>query len=314
MGNCCGSSSAPRDAAQEMQTREPMDQTRAKPSPKAAGNSSLTVFKSPSHTERRAPGPDKPKPMRRRSSITESFAVGNQYVIKLILDCLQRHRSMGVLKSLNSILMKFSKVKAGLSSARKAFQDLQDKETPESNTVSASELETACEMIGLEVSARVFSLLKLDPTEDLNFKEFVVALSLLYLLKPEAEGPFEDATKDPSEPPRQPTEFEKAIDIVVSSFNFFDGNADGFLEKHEVLQTFNTASSRSKRGGNISVKRFEEMDWDQDEKITFPEFLHAYETWIGFDDDEEEEEDFEGGSFRASTEGGSSIKKLLLTS
>eukprot|EP00976_Prorocentrum_cordatum_P065057 1177745-Prorocentrum_minimum.AAC.1 len=55
------------------------------------------------------------------------------------------------------------------------------------------------------------------------------------------------------------------------------------------------------------------MDWDQDEKITFPEFLHAYETWIGFDDDEEEEEDFEGGSFRASTEGGSSIKKLLLT-
>eukprot|EP00959_Pyramimonas_sp_CCMP1952_P211881 4433951-Pyramimonas_sp.AAC.1 len=43
--------------------------------------------------------------------------------------------------------------------------------------------QTACEMIGLEVSARVFSLLKLDPTEDLNFKEFVVALSLLYLLK-----------------------------------------------------------------------------------------------------------------------------------
>lgn len=285
MGNACFGGAKPQEG-EASQKEVPKRNVTTPPKPSRMSSGGFNLFGSPSQSEKskgRAPGPDKPKPMRRRSSITESFSVRNEYVIKLLHDCLQRHRARGVMKSLNSILMKFSKVEEGLASARKAFKEL---EKPGTNTVVASELETACEMIGLDISDNVISHLKIDPKDVMNFKEFVVALSLVYMVRPEAESPFEDD----AQPARKPTEFEQAIDIVVDSFNFFDSNADGILEKPEVLQTFNTASARNKDGrGNISAKRFEEMDWDQDEKITFPEFLHAYETWIGIEDDEEED-------------------------
>uniref|UniRef100_A0A7S0WST5 EF-hand domain-containing protein n=1 Tax=Pyramimonas obovata TaxID=1411642 RepID=A0A7S0WST5_9CHLO len=277
MGNCFGSKS---------QGQEQKNDVQSPPKPSGISSGGLSLFGGSSQSDKnkgRSPLPDKPKPRRRRSSITESFSVRNEYVIKLLHDCLQRHRARGVMKSLNSILMKFSKVEEGLSSARKAFKEL---EKPGTNTVCASELETACEKIGLDLSGDAISALKIDPNDTMNFKEFVVALSLVYMVKPETESPLED----PGKPARKPTEFEQAIDIVVDSFNFFDSNADGILEKPEVLNTFNTASARNKDGrGNISAKRFEEMDWDQDEKITFPEFLHAYETWIGIEDDDEED-------------------------
>ena len=38
-------------------------------------------------------------------------------------------------------------------------------------------------MIGLDVDDKIISVLKIDPTDRMNFKEFVVALSLVYMVK-----------------------------------------------------------------------------------------------------------------------------------
>jgi hypothetical protein len=40
--------------------------------------------------------------------------------------------------------------------------------------------------------------------------------------------------------------------------------------------------------------RAQEMDWDRDEKIYFPEFLFAFESWIGLDVDEDDDDDNDG--------------------
>ena len=34
--------------------------------------------------------------------------------------------------------------------------------------------------------------------------------------------------------------------------------------------------------------RFEEMDWDRSQQVSFQEFLHAVEGWVGLGEDEDE--------------------------
>ena len=91
MGNVCFGAApvqepAPKNTPEKHATPPPV-----KPGRMSSGGLS-SMFRGNSQTDKqqnRRPGPDKPKPMRRRSSITESFSTSNEYVIKLLHDCLQ---------------------------------------------------------------------------------------------------------------------------------------------------------------------------------------------------------------------------------
>ena len=66
------------------------------------------------------------------------------------------------------------------------------------------------------------------------------------------------------------------------------------FERLKSLTSFSFGSSRIRvpdafKTGSSMSRRFSEMDFSKDGKVTFPEFVQAIESWAGDADDEEEE-------------------------
>jgi len=199
---------------------------------------------------------------RRRSSVRENFSSSKEgFIQTMILQALRRHRTERGLKSLNSILMKFTKVEAGMMTVRETFKELEKDGT---NAVTIADMPLACEKVGLDCPEDIMGNLLstgADQTDLVSFKEFIVTLALIFLIQRPNDGPDDDLEESAEAVKKQPTEFMMAVDTVVDAFNFFDGNSDGVVGKEEVLRIFNTASvggGRAGKGGaGISVKRFE---------------------------------------------------------
>lgn len=110
-------------------------------------------------------------------------------------------------------------------------------------------------------------------------------------------------------------EVEKAFEIMVDAFLYFDVDLDGVLVKDEVLDKFGAAK---RKGGSASFARGRfgevlslildiqfcfivfvvslasvEMDYDNNGRCTFKEFLFAFVGWVGTEDDEEDEDEEE---------------------
>jgi len=193
------------------------------------------------------------------------------------------------LKSLNSILMKFSQVGMGFSGAKKAFNEFDENRN---GTIEYSELKEVLTKLDAsipeDITRAVFEESDMNNDGKMNFKEFIVALALIYFYKGRS-------IKDSASPAPQIDlgKFDVAIAIVVDAFMYFDVDHDGHLQKEEVMSTFNQAtSSAGARNSTVSLsssrKRFEEMDWDDDGKISFTEFLFAFTGWVGLEDEDEE--------------------------
>ncbi|KAK3249195.1 calcium-dependent protein kinase [Cymbomonas tetramitiformis] len=177
-------------------------------------------------------------------------------------------------KTLNALIMKFSQVEAGFQACREVFKDF---DRDNSGAIDRKELAEAVGKLDLKVPGEmidaVFDESDLDKNENISFKEFVVTLSILYLIKPgEMKGKAEN-------------KFEAAVESVINAFHFFDKNGDGMLEKEEVMSAFKGQDSAE----NIFSTRFEEMDWDHNGQISFVEFMFAFESWVGLEDEEDEE-------------------------
>ena len=120
----------------------------------------------------------------------------------------------------------------------------------------------------------------------IDFREFVVLLVLVWLLRPQTEGAAGPAAGG----------IDKAMDTLVAAFRFFDKDNSGSIDREEVFQALDSddvSSSRAKHhsaprsgaGQTASRHRFQEMDFSKDGKVTFPEFVLAVETWAGVDEE-----------------------------
>ncbi|QHO48746.1 hypothetical protein HN51_000762 [Arachis hypogaea] len=114
----------------------------------------------------------------------------------------------------------------------------------------------------------------------MEFNEFTVLLCLVYLL---ADDPAALHTKSRIGLPNLESTFETLVDAFV----FLDKNKDGYVSKNEMIEAINEGGERS--SGRIAMKRFEEMDWDQNGMVNFKEFLFAFTRWVGIEDEEDEE-------------------------
>jgi Ca2+-binding EF-hand superfamily protein len=76
-------------------------------------------------------------------------------------------------------------------------------------------------------------------------------------------------------------QFEKEIsdekNLAILAFNLYDLNRDGFLDGHELRAVFvneaHTPSSETYE--NLIDHVLEEDDYDNDGKISFPEYYHS---------------------------------------
>jgi calcium-binding protein CML len=156
--------------------------------------------------------------------------------------------------------------------------------------IALSEFQESAPALQLHLSTSVLESIyhEADMNNDrtIDFREFVVLLVLVRLLRSEEEG-----AKGPAA-----GGIDKAVDTLVAAFRFFDKDNSGSIDREEVfaaLDSDDVSSSRAKHhsaprhgaGEAASRQRFQEMDFSKDGKVTFPEFVLAVETWAGVDEE-----------------------------
>ena len=232
---------------------------------------------------------------------------------KRVIKCKEDPRSPCV-KNLNQILMKFPTIKGGFESLKDIFVGV---DSDGSGDIDYCEWMTAMQEHGLSVAVpddqalQIFREADVDKNEKIDFKEFVLVMSFLYLL---GHVGVDEATMKDLSASRQERRITlhqkvaKAIDLVVDAFLFFDKNGDGRILKDEVVNGLNTSSGREaqrnfgkSQGLQVSRsqesstriwrRRFKEMDCDHSGSISLKEFIFAFEDWVGFDESEEEDDE-----------------------
>ncbi|AEE76858.2 EF-hand domain pair [Arabidopsis suecica] len=187
------------------------------------------------------------------------------------------HRS---LKSMDSIIMKFPKLREGLRNIRSVFESY-DNDT--NGTIDIEELKKCLEELKLSLSDEevkgLYSWCDVDGSKGIQFNEFIVLLCLIYLLaKPSSESSTESREMGPKL-------VESIFDPIVEVFLFLDKDGKGKLNKADVIKTLNNEDYPLERSpSHVTNMRFEEMDWGRKGKVGFREFLFAFMSWVGLDD------------------------------
>ena len=211
-------------------------------------------------------------------------------------------------KNLNSILMKFPQIKDGFEMLRSVFESV---DTDHSGDIDFQEWSEAMEQHGLNIDIpedhqlNVWREADVDGNNLIDFKEFVVVMSFLYLMDYVVVDDNEESLTESGRGRRihLHQNVKAAIDLVIDAFLFFDKNGDGRIMKKEVVTGLDVSirgsGRRHERGireqkgylsSNIWKKRFEEMDCDHSGTISLKEFIFAFEDWVGFGESEEEED------------------------
>ncbi|XP_010532790.1 PREDICTED: probable calcium-binding protein CML22 isoform X2 [Tarenaya hassleriana] len=193
------------------------------------------------------------------------------------------HRSF---RSLDSVIMKFPRLREGLRNIRGVFESY-DKDG--NGTIDLEELKNCLEELNLNMSEEevedLYGWCDVDGSKGIQFNEFIVLLCLIYLL---AEPSSPSNTTSPEIGERG---LGATFDPIIEIFLFLDKNGDGMLNKLDVRTTWNGAYPREKSPSHVTKMRFEEMDWGRKGKVGFREFMFAFISWVGLDDDDDAEEE-----------------------
>ncbi|KAL9682108.1 hypothetical protein QQ045_013901 [Rhodiola kirilowii] len=201
-----------------------------------------------------------------------------------MVEAMQRRAAKGnSLRSFNTIILKFPKIDECLKKCKSIFEQFDE---DSNGAIDQEELRHCFDK--LEISFTEEDIIDLFEACDINndkgveFKEFIVLLCLVCLLK---DDPAVLHTKSGMEMPHLETTFQ----TVADAFVFLDKNKDGYVSKGEMVEAINETTSGERSSGHIALKRFEEMDWDKNGMVNFKEFLFAFTRWVGIDDMEDEE-------------------------
>uniref|UniRef100_A0A2N9G5V1 EF-hand domain-containing protein n=1 Tax=Fagus sylvatica TaxID=28930 RepID=A0A2N9G5V1_FAGSY len=183
-------------------------------------------------------------------------------------------------KSINSIIMKFPQFRDGLKNIGVVFEQYDE---DSNGTIDREELKKCLQKLQLHLTEEevedLFHSCDIDGSEGIQFKEFIVLLCLIYLLK---EPSSTDTTSRLGSP-----QLEATFDTIIEVFLFLDKSGNGNLNKKDMVKALNETSPWEKSPSHITKSRFKEMDWDKNGKISFREFLFAFIDWVGIDMDED---------------------------
>mmetsp|Transcript_3581 Transcript_3581/g.6270 ORF Transcript_3581/g.6270 Transcript_3581/m.6270 type:complete len:340 (-) Transcript_3581:1845-2864(-) len=210
-----------------------------------------------------------------------------------------KRKDTSKIKSINALLMKLPKLASGFEKCRATFSFL---DTDSNGSLDLDELVKGCQLMRFasteSVIREVFTASHIQGESTLEFREFLIALALLYLLHYEDDNISDDeASKSVRE----------SMEIALEAFFYFDIGGDGFLQKEEVMigmvdpddrkhDRKGSFKAESQGGAGSSAleslsKVFFEMDADHSGIVSFTEFLFAVASWAGLEDDDDEEEE-----------------------
>lgn len=200
-----------------------------------------------------------------------------------MVEAMQRRALKGTaMKSFNTIILKFPKIDQSFRKCKIAFEEF---DVDKNGAIDLEELKSCFRKLEISFTDEeiddFFEACDINKDEAIMFNEFIVLLSLVYLLKDDPST----ATKSKMGMPN----LEATFETVVDAFAFLDKNKDGYVSKSEMVDAINETSSGERSSGMIAMKRFEEMDWDKNGMVNFKEFLFAFTRWVGIDDVEDEE-------------------------
>ena len=191
-----------------------------------------------------------------------------------------RHKQK--IKHINTLLLKFPVMIEKIEKLKVYFVKA---DKAKNGSISPDEFLIYCDEIGVHLSkdtrTKLFEMTDFNDDKTIDFQEFVVVCALVYLLEENNKGSTIEV-------------FADIYDMVIDAFLYFDKNNSGYLDKEEVLEGFSegaTPSAKVSKGlVGFSARRFEELDWDKNGKVSFGEFLFALEKWLGIDADDAADE------------------------
>lgn len=183
-----------------------------------------------------------------------------------------------------------------------------------------TELQVMVDRLGIseDVSAAdlkgVVELCDIDGDSTISLKEFIVTLTLLYLLKAvpsllTKRSPVKMArTIDPKEllgdgvvtdSPKKTAsttvflgcskDIHYLVHWVVAAYLIFDTECTGHIDKKTVAKMQQIRASEDGSDLFLNEDRWRELDWDRNGNVSFEEFVFAFSEWIKdfYDDDED---------------------------
>lgn len=200
---------------------------------------------------------------------------------KMVEAMRQRAARGSSMRAFNTIILKFPRIDENLRKCKSIFEEFDE---DSNGAIDHNELKSCFEKLEVtfteEETNDLFEACDINDSDGIQFNEFVVVLSLVYLLH-------EPTT--PSDKSRFGESIKATFETIVDAFVFLDKNKDGFVSKAEMVQAINETNSGERSSGRIAMKRFEEMDWDRNGMVTFKEFVFAFTRWLGMDDLEDED-------------------------
>ncbi|KAL2945024.1 putative calcium-binding protein CML21 [Bienertia sinuspersici] len=203
-----------------------------------------------------------------------------------MVESMQKRASQGtVMKSFNTIILKFPKIDQSFRKCKAIFEEFDE---DKNGVIDHSELKHCFRKLEVSFSEEeiedFFKACDINEDSGMKFNEFIVLLCLVYLLQ-------DDQSASEVKFRMRLPNLEATFETLVDAFAFLDKNKDGYVSKTEMIQAINETNSGERSSGRIAMKRFEEMDWDNNGMVNFKEFLFAFTSWVGINEAEDEDED-----------------------
>uniref|UniRef100_A0A7S4DY94 EF-hand domain-containing protein n=2 Tax=Lotharella globosa TaxID=91324 RepID=A0A7S4DY94_9EUKA len=143
--------------------------------------------------------------------------------------------------------------------------------------MTVKEFEGALLKAGVKIEKKdaelVFEGLDVDKNKELSFKEFLVYIAIGHLSQ--TFSSFKEVEKS-----------KEAFEAALKLFMAFDKSSIGVVSTSEMLVLLKGIGGGEDPKGELAKSRMSELDPNGDGYVTFIEFLHAFEGWVGVDDDE----------------------------
>lgn len=226
--------------------------------------------------------------------------------------------------TLESIIMKFMKVKHALSIIKDAFNS-----HATDGSLNFEGLVKAMNVLHGRMTEHdirlLFDFVDLDDSKSIEIKEFLVALTVGHCLHlvPEIIGeetyarategvdsaptpvngnvvipvdnPSADIKPEPivvsEETKKKAKEIAEMLDLVVTAWILFDAKGKGYVDKAAITQVMgdgggsNVKKSQKGAGNSIGDDKMKEMDVDNGGTVDFAEFVFSFASWVDLDEE-----------------------------